>query len=91
MVLDPYKTLEPIFSPEEDRIIQAMYPETEIADGGAAMMAYSKMQFTEMDEAEARRISQALLRYCELDTFAMVLLFEYWKSEAIPERKRGVA
>ncbi len=90
-VLDPYKTLEPIFSPEEDRVIEALYPETALADGGAAMMAYARMQFTEMDEQEAQRISQALLRYCELDTFAMVMLFEYWKSEVITLRKRKVA
>jgi hypothetical protein len=90
-VLDPYKTLEPIFSREEDRLIEALYPETDIADGGAAMMAYARMQFTEMEEAEANRISQALLRYCELDTFAMVLLFEYWQSEALPLRKKIVA
>ena len=79
------------FSPEEDRLIEALYPETEIADGGAAMMAYARMQFTEMEEAEARRISQALLRYCELDTFAMVLLFEYWQSEVHAIRKRSIA
>jgi hypothetical protein len=90
-VLDPYKTLEPIFSPEEDRIIEALYPETAVADGGGAMMAYARMQFTEMDEHESQRISQALLRYCELDTFAMVMLFEYWKSEALPMRKKSVA
>ncbi len=90
-VIDPYKSLEPIFSVEEDRIIQAMYPETEIADGGAAMMAYARMQFTEMDEREASRISQALLRYCELDTFAMVLLYEYWNYEVFGMRKKSVA
>jgi len=90
-VLDPYKTLEPIFSPEEDQLINALYPETELADGGAAMMAYARMQYTEMSEEEAQRIAQALLRYCELDTFAMVMLFEYWKSEAIAVRKKDVA
>jgi hypothetical protein len=90
-VLDPYKTLEPIFSTEEDRIIESLYPETAVADGGAAMMAYARMQFTEMDEHEAQRISQALLRYCELDTFAMVMLFEYWRSEVLPMQKKSVA
>jgi hypothetical protein len=90
-VLDPYKTLEPIFTPEEDRLIEVMYPETEIADGGAAMMAYARMQFTEMSTSETQRIRQALLRYCELDTLAMVFLFQYWQSEIQEIRKKNVS
>lgn len=54
------------------------------------MMAYARMQFTEMDEHEAQRISQALLRYCELDTLAMVFLFQHWQSEAIAMKKKKV-
>jgi len=52
-----------------------------IADGGAAMTAYSRMQFTEMTSAECERVTNALLKYCELDTFAMVMIWEYWKNE----------
>ena len=58
---------------------------TAIADGGAAMSAYAKMQFTEMTSGERERIVKALLKYCELDTFAMVLVWEglaYWMNEA---------
>jgi hypothetical protein len=80
-VIDPYRSLDPIFNPAEDQQLNRLYPETEIADGGAAMMAYTRMQFTEMTAAETERISQALLRYCELDTLAMVMLYEYWKTE----------
>ena len=53
--------------------------ETGIADGGAAMIAYARMQFTEMKEEERHRIRKALLRYCELDTFAMVMIYEAFK------------
>lgn len=26
-------------------------------------------------------VSKGLLRYCELDTFAMVVIYEFWKNE----------
>jgi hypothetical protein len=47
-------------------------------DGGAAMTAYCKLQFTEMSDAERAEIEKALLKYCELDTFAMVMLYQGW-------------
>lgn len=42
------------------------------------MTAYARMQFGQMTEEECERVAKALLKYCELDTFAMVMLFEYW-------------
>jgi len=42
------------------------------------MAAYSRAQFAEMTERERQRISKALLKYCELDTLAMVMLYEGW-------------
>jgi hypothetical protein len=77
-IVDPYKRLPPIFSEEELEQIEPMVNASEIADGGAAMMAYALMQFTEMSEEEAQKIQHALLKYCELDTFAMVMIFEHW-------------
>jgi hypothetical protein len=59
-----------------------------IADGGAAMTAYARMQFTQMSEAECDRVSSALLKYCELDTFAMVLIYQYWKAEIERDQER---
>ncbi len=50
----------------------------DIDDGGAAMTAYAKMQFYQMDELEREVITKALLRYCELDTLAMVMIWEHW-------------
>jgi len=50
-----------------------------LADGGAAMTAYMKMQFTNMPKEEKDAIIQGLLRYCELDTLAMVMIFEAWR------------
>lgn len=77
-VRDPYSLLPPIFSDYDEKTLEAITPESEIGSGGAAMVAYGRMQFTEMSETERHRIVSALLRYCELDTLAMVFLFEHW-------------
>lgn len=57
---------------------QRVHPDDELDDGGAAMTAYNMMRFTEMEEKERSRMISALLRYCELDTFAMVMLWQFW-------------
>jgi hypothetical protein len=41
-----------------------------------AMTAYNYTQFNDLSAFERRRIEQALLRYCELDTLAMVILVQ---------------
>ena len=80
-VKNPYKLLPPLFDDLDLETMDTLITEKSIADGGAAMTAYARMQFTEMSEAETRRVSKALLQYCELDTFAMVMIYEHWKSE----------
>ena len=54
------------------------YDDMTIAHGGAALTAYSKLQFSDTKETEA--LSKALLRYCELDTMAMVFIWEYFNN-----------
>lgn len=76
-IIDPYKLLDPIFT-DIDVVEMDTLVDGTIADGGAAMTAYARMQFTEMSELEVDRVTNALLKYCELDTFAMVLIYEYW-------------
>lgn len=49
----------------------------QIANGGAALVAYTKLQFC--TDAEADAIAKALLRYCELDTMSMVFIMEYFQ------------
>lgn len=80
-VINPYNLLPPLDKEYNDDELSSLFTDLEIKEGGAAMMAYARMQFTEMNEEEAKRIQQALLRYCELDTFAMVLIWEYWANE----------
>jgi hypothetical protein len=45
------------------------------------MIAYAYLQFANMTDAERELYRQALLRYCELDTMAMVMIWEYWGKE----------
>jgi hypothetical protein len=53
--------------------------DAEIQEGGAALIAYAKMQFTDMSDMEREALRKALLQYCELDTLAMVMIYEHWK------------
>lgn len=46
-----------------------------IANGGAALAAYTKLQFS--DDLWMDALAEALLRYCELDTMSMVFIWEY--------------
>jgi hypothetical protein len=79
-IKNPYKTLPPIFSNIYHGIYEFCKEEDEeLADGGAAMMAYAKMQFSEMSEKEREFYRNALLKYCELDTLAMVMIYEGWR------------
>ena len=52
-----------------------------IADGGAATTAYARLQFEDLKPADRIQLERSLLQYCELDTFAMVLIVEFWLYE----------
>ncbi len=77
-VKDPYKLLPTIFDGVDVSKLDRLMSNDELADGGAAMTAYAKMQFSEMNDTERELVIQALLKYCELDTLAMVMIWEYW-------------
>ena len=55
-----------------------------ITEGGAAATAYARLQFEDVVEVDRRMIREALLRYCELDTLAMVMIVQGWQ-EAVGE------
>jgi len=77
-VEDPFERLPPAYRDIRRNQMDLLFGEDELADGGAAMMAYAMMQFTAMSDQERSALASALLRYCELDTLAMVMLYEYW-------------
>ncbi|MCK9527023.1 MAG: DUF2779 domain-containing protein, partial [Limnochordia bacterium] len=76
-VIDPYTLLPKMFDDVSDKDYRLLDYDG-IRDGGAALTAYARLQFEEMSAREREKIESALLKYCELDTFAMVMLFEAW-------------
>lgn len=79
-VINPYKMLQPLFENWNDETLAENISEIEnIADGGAALMAYAKLQYQDMTEVERTEIKTGLLKYCELDTLAMVMVYEHLK------------
>lgn len=80
LVRNPYEHLPAIFEGIDFELLDTFtgLENAELNDGGAAMMAYAKMQFSEITNEEREHITNALLRYCELDTMAMVMIWEAW-------------
>jgi len=80
-VIEPYNILPPIFEDGIEISENLISEDEDIREGGAAMIAYCRMQFSEMSEFEREKIVSALLKYCELDTLAMVMIYEAWREE----------
>lgn len=79
-VISPYKMLPPIFQDWNEEDLDSTLSGMEgIDNGGAALTAYSKLQYTDMEVSEIEEITKALLKYCELDTLAMVMIYEHFK------------
>jgi hypothetical protein len=80
-IISPYKMLPHVFENISYDEIEAKFSDIEnIDNGGAALTAYGKIQYTDMSDKEREEIADALKRYCELDTLAMVMIYEHLKS-----------
>ena len=80
-VINPYKLLPSVSSyiDVSDEALDALGDEEKeetVANGGAALAAYAKLQFSDTQMSQA--LEKALLCYCELDTLAMVFIWEYF-------------
>lgn len=84
-ILNPYKLLPGLFDDIDPETLENFITDDTLADGGAAMTAFAKMQFSEMSNAEYQAVCEGLKKYCELDTLAMVLIFDYWKQLTIEQ------
>ena len=76
--IDPYSSL-----PQPD-YTQAQNPIggiKKLNNGSDALVAYGKIQYLDMSKDEREIIKQSLLKYCELDTLAMVMIYEFFVSE----------
>jgi len=79
---NPYKLLPSILNDltaEEKESLDLLVDDDNIDQGAAAMMAYAKCQYDDMKNLEREQVKKALLKYCELDTLAMVMLYEGWR------------
>jgi hypothetical protein len=82
-LINPYSLLDPVGYgiPNETELDDLDFDlDDRIQEGGTAMMAWARMQFDDVSEQERGQVFQALLRYCELDTLAMVMIYQHWKS-----------
>lgn len=76
-VRDPYDLLGSRFEdPELDDAPDLEDERGPIANGGAAMVAYGLLQSGSLSPDQRARLRKQLLRYCELDTLAMVMAWE---------------
>lgn len=86
-ITNPYARLPGVFDnvpPEDVELFlkaERMRDIEEIKEGGMASTAYAMMQFTDMQEIERKALRDSLLKYCELDTLAMVILYEFLKEK----------
>ncbi len=93
VVMDPYQLLPPVFDdlPDVSRELIDTELVGELREGGAAMVAYARLQFEDLPESRRQAIKSALLRYCELDTLAMVMAIQAWDAMAdLPQADRHV-
>ena len=74
---NPYDSLSKMF--DGAQFYDNQENSEDIKDGGAAMIAYAKMQFEDLSDNDRNNLRKNLLRYCELDTLAMVMIYEAWK------------
>lgn len=76
-VQDPYSLLPTISTTDADD----SNTEHSIAlrNGSSAMQAYADLQCRDWTEQRIQETKLALLRYCELDTLAMVFIVEAWQ------------
>ena len=73
-ITDPYAQLPPL-----DIFDQG---EKYLKDGGGAMAAYQDILFglRKNDAKSLKAYEKGLLNYCKLDTLAMVIIWEHWKT-----------
>jgi hypothetical protein len=86
-VIDPYQLLDPLLAPGTvSEAVAVLDDEAEgdpsfIANGGAAMIAYGDLQRPNLPPGDRTRLRRELQRYCELDTLAMVMVYEALRDE----------
>ena len=79
-VQDPYKLLDTKILNWNYAQLEEYMSDPTINNGGAAMVAYAILQFFDIPDEVRKHLEESLLRYCELDTLAMVFIWEHWNN-----------
>ena len=74
-IYDPYESLP---KPDFSNIKNPIGMIEKLNNGGEALMAYAKIQYFNMSNDERDILKDSLLKYCELDTLAMVIIYEFF-------------
>lgn len=77
-VIDPYELLPKLFEDISDKDYEYIDLHEDLNNGGAAMTAYERLQYEDIPANIRTEVEKGLLKYCELDTLAMVLIYEAW-------------
>lgn len=78
-VADPYQLLPTVLDEFDKERWDELWDE-DIKAGGAAMAAYLRLQQPDLPEEYRQKVMKGLLKYCELDTLAMVMIVEAWRN-----------
>ena len=76
-MLDPYDILPQLSDIISKELNNALFHKDSLKDGSGAMKAFQVLQFSNISEDEKKGLRQGLLNYCELDTLAMVMLYQH--------------
>jgi len=76
MVRNPYDALPDLSEDLTEEEREQLEGIESIKDGAAALMAYGRLMFEDMPLQSREAIEQGLKEYCELDTLAMVFLYQ---------------
>lgn len=59
--------------------------EVSVRRGTEAMVVYGKMISRDAGDEKMNKYRRSLLKYCELDTLAMLMIFEHWQQKLLNE------
>ena len=76
-VIDPYTLLPELSDIAGEKLHDFIFKKDSLKEGAGAMKAFQVLQFLDISKEEKSVLRKALLNYCELDTLAMVMLYEH--------------
>ena len=81
--VDPYKLLPPLEIYEKAEQEAELAEDEFVNEGTGAMRAYEDIMIglSRGDTSLKKNYDEALRRYCQLDTLAMVIIWEYWRNK----------